>query len=73
MLRVMRSAGGLGEALTGRTQGEELATTAVSGRLGKREATWPSGPTPSKTRSMMGRPSEVRGRTSWDNSSICPA
>mmetsp|Transcript_2035 Transcript_2035/g.7445 ORF Transcript_2035/g.7445 Transcript_2035/m.7445 type:complete len:244 (-) Transcript_2035:181-912(-) len=58
---VTRLAGGLGEVVTGRAI---PAVAAVSGRFGKRLATWPSSPMPRTTTSNAGRPASVRGSTS---------
>lgn len=46
---------------------------AVSGRLGKREQTCPSGPTPRSAKSITGRPSLLRGNTDCGTANIWPA
>lgn len=49
----MRSAGGLGESATGSTQ---PSRAAVCVRLGNKDATCPSGPTPNRIKSKTGKP-----------------
>lgn len=49
----MRSGGGLGEFSMGSTQASVAASCE---RLGKSDATWPSGPSPSRITSKTGSP-----------------
>mmetsp|Transcript_30477 Transcript_30477/g.77757 ORF Transcript_30477/g.77757 Transcript_30477/m.77757 type:complete len:217 (+) Transcript_30477:141-791(+) len=68
---VMRSGGGLGELVTGSTQPAD-AGALVAARLGNSDATWPSGPMPSRMRSNTGRLSR-RGSAASGTDSSWPA
>ena len=54
MVRLIRSAGGLGASLTPIT---DWVVISLDTWLGKMEATWPSGPMPSRQRSKRVSPS----------------
>ncbi len=51
----MRSGGGLGEFSTGSTQASVAASCE---QFGNNDATWPSGPSPSRITSNTGRPAK---------------